>query len=143
MLTDNTGALKDALHVALSQCVSDLDEMLPSDVQDQIKGQNYQLHKHIVSKRPPDNSIYDTGKLHDSIQGVNNAREVNAASGGTYEAIVGTDVSYAVYVHEGGWHIQSIPPRPFLEDALKDHKDDYNDVIETAVGNAFRRFAGG
>lgn len=138
MLTDNTQALKDSLFRELKGAVNRLDEQMPSDVQDQIRGQNYKIHNHIRSGRPADKSIYDLGKLYRSIQGVNNImRGDTAAPGGVFEAIVGTDVEYASYVHEGTSRIE---PRPFLEDALNDHKEEYNQIIENAVKAALQPF---
>lgn len=65
------------------------------------------------------NHIVDTGRLRNSI--------THAIDNDEHAAIVGTNVEYAPYVHEG---IHGKPGRPFLTDPVQQHKDEYRDMLE-------------
>lgn len=63
----------------------------------------------------------DTGRLRNSIS--------NATDG--YSAVVvGTNVEYAPYVHEGTYRME---PNPFLRNAVSEHIDEYKSIFEDAL----------
>lgn len=71
----------------------------------------------------------DTGNLRNSI---NHAKE------NSNTVVVGTNVEYAIYVHEGhktpsGGHVA---PRRFLRDAAVNHTEEYKRIAEAAIKGA-------
>lgn len=80
-----------------------------------------------VHGNPPHTEIVDTGRLFDSI-----TAEVSKASQNAVNVVVGTDVEYAQYVHEGTHKLKG---RPFVTDGLTAAKQD----LEDAVGEAWKR----
>lgn len=77
----------------------------------------------------PHTEIVDTGRLFDSITG-----SVNRISNNYYQAVVGTDVPYAVYVHEGTYKLKG---RPFITDGLAAAKDSMDAAIRSAIKKGF------
>lgn len=77
----------------------------------------------------PHTEIVDTGRLFDSITG-----SVNRISNNYYQAVVGTDVPYAVYVHEGTYKLKG---RPFITDGLASAKDSMDAAIREAIKKGF------
>lgn len=77
----------------------------------------------------PHTEIVDTGRLFDSITG-----SVNRISNNYYQAVVGTDVPYAVYVHEGTYKLKG---RPFITDGLAAAKDSMDAAIRAAIKKGF------
>ena len=51
--------------------------------------------------------------------------------------IVGTNVEYAPYVHEGTSRMDG---RPFISDAVMNYKDDYNEICFKELGEDFGGF---
>lgn len=94
-----------------------------------------------ISKLP--NKAIDTGRLRASISFVahgeqksenKGAEEADYISGAPDElcTVIGTNVNYAVYVHEG---TKKMPARPFLRDGVNDMKDKMQeDVIKVFKG---------
>lgn len=80
-----------------------------------------------VHGNPPHTEIVDTGRLFDSIEG-----QVKAVNANVYQTSVGTDVPYAVYVHEGTSRLKG---RPFITDGILDSREE----IQTAIREALRR----
>lgn len=92
--------------------------------------------------------IVDTGRLFDSI-----TASVNRVTAGIYQTVVGTDVPYAVYVHEGytqpkglrfrgrdgNWYTtkgRTIAGRPYITDGLAAAQSDIEAAIRTAIRDA-------
>ena len=48
--------------------------------------------------------------------------------------IVGSNVEYAPYVHEG---TSRMTGRPFISNAVQNYKDDYNEIIAKVLGGGF------
>lgn len=68
--------------------------------------------------------IVDTGRLRNSItHAVTEARDV----------IVGTNVSYAKYVHNGTSRVNA---RPFLTAPVHQHRDEYREMLKKALENS-------
>lgn len=61
----------------------------------------------------------DTGNLRNNV--------THAVDEVEHEAIVGTNVEYGIYVHEGTRRMQ---PNRFLRNAIEEHVDEYMNVIE-------------
>lgn len=79
-----------------------------------------------VHGNPPHTEIVDTGRLFDSI-----TAEVSKVSQNAVNVVVGTDVEYAQYVHDGTYKLKG---RPFITDGLMAAKPD----LEDAVGEAWK-----
>lgn len=77
----------------------------------------------------PHTEIVDTGRLFDSI-----TASVNRISNNYYQTVVGTDVPYAVYVHEGTYKLKG---RPFITDGLAAAKGDIEKAIRAAIKKGF------
>lgn len=80
-----------------------------------------------VHGNPPHTEIVDTGRLFDSI-----TAEVSKVSQNAVNVVVGTDVEYAQYVHDGTHKLKG---RPFITDGLMAAKQD----LEDAVGETWKR----
>ena len=76
---------------------------------------------HDVHGNPPHTEIVDTGRLFDSIQG-----DVNVINANVYQTVVGTDVEYAQFVHDG---TSKLKGRPFITDGILDSRDKIIDAI--------------
>ena len=73
--------------------------------------------------------IVDTGRLRNSItHAILENRDV----------IVGTNVEYARYVHEGHRTAsgKTVAGRPFLRDPIQQHRDEYREMLKKALENA-------
>ena len=66
-----------------------------------------------------------TGRLRNSI--------THAVDDGEKVAIIGTNVEYAVYVHQGTSRQR---PQPFLTDAVTQNADKYRRIAEASLKNA-------
>lgn len=66
----------------------------------------------------------DTGNLRKSISHADNGKDT------TY---VGTNVEYAPYVEMGTSKYPK--PRPYLENAVRNHKDDYEQIIKNELSS--------
>lgn len=69
--------------------------------------------------------IVDTGRLFDSIEG-----RVKAVNQNVYQTVVGTNVPYAKYVHEGTYKLKG---RPFITDGIADSKSEVENAIREAM----------
>lgn len=65
----------------------------------------------------------DTGRLRNSI--------THAVDDGEKAAVIGTNVEYALYVHENRKH-----PQRFLTDAVTQNADKYRKILEASMKNA-------
>lgn len=75
----------------------------------------------------PHTEIVDTGRLFDSIQA-----QVNPISANVFQTVVGTDVPYAIYVHEGTYKLKG---RPFITDGINASRADILAAIRAAMRN--------
>lgn len=82
---------------------------------------------HDVHGNPPHTEIVDTGRLFDSIEG-----SVNVINANVYQTVVGTDVEYAEYVHEG---TSKLKGRPFITDGILDSREAIKEAIREALRN--------
>lgn len=78
---------------------------------------------------PPHTEIVDTGRLFDSI-----TASVNRVRGFYYHVVVGTDVPYAMYVHDGTYKLKG---RPFITDGLAAAKPEINRIAREAMRRGF------
>lgn len=78
---------------------------------------------------PPHTEIVDTGRLFDSI-----TASVNRVRGFYYHVVVGTDVPYAMYVHDGTYKLKG---RPFITDCLAAAKPEINRIAREAMRRGF------
>lgn len=74
-----------------------------------------------VHGNPPHTEIVDTGALFDSIEA-----EVSRASQNAFGVGVGTDVSYAGYVHDGTYKLKG---RPFISDGVMESREDVKSIL--------------
>ena len=82
---------------------------------------------HDVHGKPPHTEIVDTGRLFDSIEA-----EVNVINANVYQTVVGTDVPYAEYVHDGTYKLKG---RPFITDGINESKEDIKNAIRDNLRN--------
>lgn len=75
----------------------------------------------------PHTEIVDTGRLFDSIRA-----QVNPINANVYQTVVGTDVPYAIYVHEGTYKLKG---RPFITDGINASRADIMAAIRAAMRN--------
>ena len=73
--------------------------------------------------------IVDTGKLFDSIEA-----RAEKQSQNLYTTAVGTNVPYAVYVHDGTYKLAG---RPFIKDGVNDAQADIQQIMETNLKQGF------
>lgn len=69
--------------------------------------------------------IVDTGRLRNSV--------THAVDEDGKAAIVGTNVEYAPYVHNG---TRRMPGRPFLTVPIQQHADEYREVFDKNMGGS-------
>ena len=55
---------------------------------------------------------------------------------GTRSVYIGTNVEYAIYVHEGTGGDKKKGPRPFIRDAVANHVDKYKEIIKSHLEGA-------
>ena len=99
-------ASEEQIHAALEECA--------------VAGEAYAVAEtnRLIYSRPPSPSGYvRTGNLRTSIS--------HAVQGD--EAIIGTNIEYAPYVHFGA---RGTPPKPFLKNAITRHLPYYKQVIK-------------
>lgn len=75
----------------------------------------------------PHTEIVDTGRLFDSIEGA-----VNVINANVYQTVVGTNVPYAQYVHDG---TSKLKGRPYITDGIMDSKEELKQAIQTNMRN--------
>lgn len=134
-VTSNIEELKADLKREFGDCVYDISTDMEEAIRNQIAGYNYLSHFHRRYKGYRDETIVDTGELHDSIQSAIELHIENEAW-----AIAGTNCSYAWETHEVGSY-REIEPRPFITDALEgEETEKYKDAIKAAFENALLGF---
>lgn len=125
-MEDNTSAILRRLQDNLQETAEAISVAAVEGVQAQMLWGYHDVHG------LPDNphtEIVDTGRLFDSITG-----EVQRVRGFYYHVVVGTDVPYAVYVHEGTYKLKG---RPFITDGLAAAKPEINRIAREAMKKGF------
>lgn len=123
---DHTSAILRKLHGNLRETADAIAVAAVEGVQAKMLWGYYDVHG------LPDNphtEIVDTGTLFDSM-----TAEVKMIRGFYYHVIVGTDVPYAVYVHEGTFKLNG---RPFITDGLAAAKPEINRIAREAMSKDF------
>ena len=126
-ISDNTSAILRRLQDNLKETADAIAVAAVEGVQTQMLWGYHDVHG------LPDNphtEIVDTGRLFDSI-----TASVQRQSDNTYTVSVGTDVPYAIYVHEG---TRKLKARPFITDAMSDSYKDIESAIARTLRNAMR-----
>lgn len=106
------------------QAMNDAAAMLVEAVQEKMMYGYSTLHG-----RPPHTEIVDTGRLFDSIQA-----EVKRDSQNAFSVTVGTDVPYAVYVHDGTRKLES---RPFIRDGVMGKQTELASLLAADLSTGF------
>ena len=125
-ISDNTSAILRRLQDNLKETADAIAVAAVEGVQTQMLWGYHDVHG------LPDNphtEIVDTGRLFDSI-----TAEVQRVRGFYYHVVVGTDVPYAVYVHEG---TRKLKGRPFITDGLAAAKPEINRIAREAMKKGF------
>lgn len=84
---------------------------------------------HTAHGRPPHTEIVDTGRLFESIQA-----SVKRDSQNAFSVDVGTDVPYAIYVHDGTTRVES---RPFITDGVMGKQKELRELLSTDLSAGF------
>lgn len=121
---DHTSAILRRLQGNLKETASAISVAAVEGVQTQMLWGYDDMHGN-----PPHTEIVDTGRLFDSIQG-----QVVRIRGFYYHVEVGTDVPYAIYVHEG---TRKLKGRPFITDGLAAAKPEINRIAREAMKKGF------
>ncbi len=100
----------------LRAAAADVGDMARDAVQMKILYGYNDLHGN-----PPHTEIVETGRLFDSIEG-----SVNVINANVYQTVVGTDVPYAQYVHEGTYKLKG---RRFITDGINSELEKIKNAI--------------
>lgn len=84
---------------------------------------------HDVHGDPPHTEIVDTGRLFDSIEAL-----VKRDSQNAFSADVGTDVPYAIYVHDG---TSKLKGRPFITDGVTSAQEALKKSLSADLSSGF------
>lgn len=109
VVQDNTDAVLKELDTAISRSLEEVGILAEGH------SVGYITEHHIV----------DTGRLRNSV--------THAIDEDDKVAIIGTNVEYAPYVHNG---TRRMPGRPFLTEPIQKHYDEYRDVFEKNMGGS-------
>lgn len=120
-ITDNSDFVMRQLQGALGDAAKDIAGIAVDAVHEQMLYGYHDWHGD-----PPHTEIVDTGRLYDSI-----TADLKRVSDNAYTVSVGTDVPYAIYVHEGTYKLKG---RPFITDAMS---KSYTQ-IESAIARTLR-----
>lgn len=82
-----------------------------------------------VHGNPPHTEIVDTGRLFESIDAA-----VSRDSQNAFSVEVGTNVPYAIYVHEGTHKLKG---RPFISDAILENREKLKELLSTDLKIGF------
>ena len=99
-------------------------EMLVEDVQEKMLYGYSDVHGN-----PPHTEIVDTGRLFESIDAA-----VSRDSQNAFSVEVGTNVPYAIYVHEGTHKLKG---RPFISDAILENREKLKELLSTDLKIGF------
>lgn len=84
---------------------------------------------HDVHGNPPHTEIVDTGRLFDSIKA-----QVRRTSQNAYATEAGTDVPYAIYVHDG---TRKLKGRPFITDGILAAQPELKAILSDELKQGF------
>lgn len=84
---------------------------------------------HDVHGNPPHTEIVDTGRLFDSIKA-----QVRRTSQNAYATEAGTDVPYAIYVHDG---TRKLKGRPFITDGILAAQPELKKILSEELKQGF------
>lgn len=84
---------------------------------------------HDVHGNPPHTEIVDTGRLFDSIKA-----QVRRTSQNAYATEAGTDVPYAIYVHDG---TRKLKGRPFITDGILAAQPELKEILSDELKQGF------
>ena len=84
---------------------------------------------HDVHGNPPHTEIVDTGRLFDSIK-----PPVRRTSQNAYSTEAGTDVPYAIYVHDG---TRKLKGRPFITDGILAAQPELKEILSDELKQGF------
>lgn len=120
---DNTELVLNALASATKDGAQKMADCAVESVQNQILYGYKDPHG-----KDGHTEIVDTGALFDSIKG-----DVQRQSQNLYTITVGTDRSYAVYVHNG---TRKLKARRFITDGINKVREDMEDILRNEMKNA-------
>lgn len=98
-------------------------QMIPTAIAKALEEVGLLAEGHVIGYMTAE-YIVDTGRLRNSI--------THAITDGM-SVVIGTNVSYAKYVHNG---TSKVAARPFLTAPIKQHLQEYKQMIKAAMGNA-------
>lgn len=84
---------------------------------------------HDVHGNPPHTEIVDTGRLFDSIKA-----QVRRTSQNAYATEAGSDVPYAIYVHDG---TRKLKGRPFITDGILAAQPELKEILSNELKQGF------
>ena len=84
---------------------------------------------HDVHGNPPHTEIVDTGRLFDSIKA-----QVRRTSQNAYATEAGSDVPYAIYVHDGTRRLKG---RPFITDGILAAQPELKEILSDELKQGF------
>lgn len=84
---------------------------------------------HDVHGNPPHTEIVDTGRLFDSIKA-----QVRRTSQNAYATEAGSDVPYAIYVHDG---TRKLKGRPFITDGILAAQPELKEILSDELKQGF------
>ena len=84
---------------------------------------------HDVHGNPPHTEIVDTGRLFDSIKA-----QMRRTSQNAYATEAGTDVPYAIYVHDG---TRKLKGRPFITDGILAAQSELKEILSDELKQGF------
>ena len=108
---DNSGIVANAMEMAIHRALILIGVGAESHAKENLK---YRAYPHKNGDMKP---YMDTGNLWNHIN--------NTVQGHT--AYIGTNVEYAIYIHEGTRHIT---PNRFIRDAVSEHQAEYIQIID-------------
>ena len=117
---DNSDIILQKVANNCQEAMEQVGELLVEAVQGKIL---YGYHD--VHGNPPHTEIVDTGALFDSIEA-----DVSRASQNAFGVGVGTDVSYAGYVHDGTYKLKG---RPFVSDGVMESREDVKSILAGTI----------
>lgn len=119
---DHSDIVLKKVGTASEDAIEKAGEMLVEAVQEKILYGYKDLHGN-----PPHTEILQTGRLFDSID-VKFVRD----SQNSYSAMVGSNTTYAIHVHNGTCKLKG---RPFITDALLESQDEINEILSSAIAS--------
>lgn len=129
-MANNNYVFKDNLDLVMKGMASATEEGAKKMAQIGVDSVQYQMLYGYQDPHGKDGhtEIVDTGRLFDSIKG-----DAKRVSQNTWTITVGTDVPYAVYVHNG---TRKLKARRFITDGIMKAQKDMKKVLEDEIKNA-------